>query len=329
MRLLRNLLLLIITCCTLQLSAHEVRPAKLDIVQISDSTFKVSWKLPAIKEGVLRLKPVFAINHDVISNLPSRDLGDAYITEWVIQPRDKIAGSSIHIEGLEKTITDVFVTIELLDDENESFLVRPSNPTFKFLLNRSIWQIIKEYIIIGVEHIWLGYDHLLFVLCLVWLINGFKKLIKTITAFTIAHSITLGASVLGLVTLPSAPVEAIIALSILFLAVEIIQQQKGKEVFTSKYPWIVAMTFGLLHGFGFAGALTEVGLPGNAIPISLLGFNLGVEIGQVIFIVVIIGIMTAVNRLVKRMPELLSTVAVYSIGGLASFWLIERLVGFW
>jgi len=306
-----------------------VRPAKLDIVQISDSTYQIAWKLPAIKEGVLRLKPRFEIAHSVVSHLPSRDLGDAYITEWIIRPGDKIEGSQVIIDGLEKTITDVFVTINLINGESESFLVRPSNPSFNFLINRTNGEIIKDYIILGVEHIWLGYDHLLFVLCLLWLINGFKLLIKTITAFTIAHSITLAVSVLGVVTLPSAPVEAVIALSILFLAVEIIQSQKGKEVFTAKYPWIVAMAFGLLHGFGFAGALTEVGLPANAIPISLLGFNIGVEIGQVIFIIVIIGIISVVDKLFKQTLQLLTTVAIYSIGGIASFWLIERVVAFW
>jgi len=195
------------------------------------------------------------------------------------------------IEGLEKTITDVFVTISLLNGENESFLVRPNNPSFKFMLNRSMWQIIQDYIIIGVEHIWFGYDHLLFVLCLLFLISGTSTLIKTITAFTVAHSITLAASVLGLVMLPSAPVEAIIALSIIFLAVEIIQQRKGNKTFTAEYPWIVAMIFGLLHGFGFAGALDDVGLPQNAIPMSLLGFNLGVEVGQVLFIIAILGLL--------------------------------------
>jgi len=290
----------------LALQAHEVRPARLVIDQQTDSTYHVSWKLPAIKEGVLRLSPIFEVDHEVISNDPPRDLGDAYVTGWTIQPNEPIAGTDIEIQGLENTITDVFVTIQLINGNESSFLVRPRSPRFQFLSNRTNWQVIKDYIILGIEHIWIGYDHLLFVLCLVWLINGFKKLIKTITAFTVAHSITLGASALGIITLPSAPVEAIIALSIVFLAVEIIQHSNNKKVFTSKYPWAVALVFGLLHGFGFAGALTEIGLPNNAIPISLLGFNLGVEIGQVLFIIAIILAIKLLN----------------------SFWLIERVVGF-
>lgn len=309
--------------------AHEVRPARLVIDQVSDSTYHISWKLPAIKEGVLRLSPKLHVGHDVIHHDPPRDLGDAYVTGWTIQPQDEIGGSEIEIQGLENTITDVFVSLQLLNGNESSFLVRPRNPRFTFMSNRTNWEVIKEYIILGVEHIWMGYDHLLFVLCLVWLITGFKKLIKTITAFTVAHSITLAASVLGLVTLPSAPVEAIIALSIVFLAVEIIKHSKHKEeVFTSKYPWVVALVFGLLHGFGFAGALSDVGLPNNAIPISLLGFNLGVEIGQVLFIIVIIALIKLTNKLIKDIPALIPQMAVYAIGGLASFWLIERVVGF-
>ena len=324
-----SLIVFFLFVSTHQLLAHEVRPARLGIVQINDSSYQVFWKLPAIKEGVLRLKPIFEVDHNVTLSQPPRDLGDAYISEWTIVPNEKIEGTHVRIDGLERTITDVFVTIDLINGESESFLVRPSNPSFAFSLNRSNWQIIKDYIILGIEHIWLGYDHLLFVLCLLWLVSGIKKLIQTITAFTLAHSITLAASVLGLITLPSSPVEAVIALSIVFLAVEIIQQQKGIKVFTSEYPWLVAMIFGLLHGFGFAGALTEVGLPGSAIPISLLGFNLGVEIGQVIFILVIIGLIQLSKQLINNIPELFPKMAVYGIGGLSSFWLIERIVGFW
>ncbi len=313
----------------LHCSAHEIRPAKLDIHQISDSTYQISWKLPAIKEGVLRLSPIFKVDHKVISTLPSRDLGDAYITEWVIQPLVAIEGSQVIVKGLEKTITDVFVSIYLINGETESFLIRPRNPSFKFAINRTKWKIIKDYIALGIDHIWSGYDHLLFVLCLLWLISGVKKLIGAITAFTAAHSITLGASVLGVISLPSAPVEAIIALSIVFLAIEIIQKQKGSNVFTADYPWIVAMVFGLLHGFGFAGALTEVGLPTNAIPISLLGFNVGVEIGQIIFIITIILVIKLFKNTINDIPEIIPKLIIYSIGGLASYWLIDRIIGFW
>lgn len=309
---------------------HEVRPARLVIQQKTDSTYHISWKLPTIKEGVLRLSPDFKANHDVVDNDRPRDLGDAYVTAWTIQPYESLEGSEVVIQGLENTITDVFVTVKLINGNEDSFLIRPANPKFQILSNRTEIEVIKEYVILGVEHIWMGYDHLLFVLCLVWLITGFKKLIKTITAFTIAHSITLGVSVLGWISLPSAPVEAVIALSILFLAIEIVQKlnNSNNKSFTAKHPWLVALIFGLLHGFGFAGALTEVGLPNNAIPIALLGFNLGVEIGQVIFIIAIISLMYLLNKLIKNMPSLLPHIAIYAIGSLASFWLIERVSGF-
>lgn len=309
--------------------AHEVRPGRLKIDQVSDSTWQIYWKLPAIKEGVLKLQPLFEATHEVISREPDRDLGDAYVTQWTIWPKTDFRGTQVIIDGLERTITDVFVTVSHLNGDESSFLVRPNKPYFFVDEVLTSWQIAKNYIILGIEHILFGYDHLLFVLCLVWLVNGLKKLVQTITAFTLAHSITLAASVLGWIIVPSAPVEAVIALSIVFLAFEIIQHQKGQKVFTSQYPWVVALSFGLLHGFGFAGALNEVGLPGSAIPLSLFGFNVGVEIGQLIFILFIVLVARVFKKLIKTIPKQIPRMAIYAIGSLASFWLVERVVGFW
>jgi len=314
--------------CTCHLLAHEVRPARLVLNQETDTTYHVFWKLPAIKEGVLRLKPVMEFDHQIISRDPGKDLGDAYIESWTFQPSQDITGSQISIDGLSKTITDVFFTVNDMSGGSASFIVRPDQPYFTIDGQRSIFQVIKDFVILGVEHIWLGYDHLLFVLCLLWLIAGWKKLIQTITAFTLAHSITLIASTLGWMSLPSSPVEAVIALSIVFLAIEIIRHQRGEEVFTSKYPWVVALSFGLLHGFGFAGALSEIGLPQNAIATSLLGFNLGVELGQIIFVIVVLTVVSLIKRMIKEIPSWASTATVYLIGGIASFWLIERVAGF-
>jgi len=314
---------------TLSLQAHEVRPARLQINQDTDTTYNVFWKLPAIKLGVLKLKPVFEFDHEVINRKPNRDLGDAYIESWTIKTTQPLDGARISIEGLANTITDVFVSYTSIDGESTTTIVRPEEPFFQIAETRSKFDIIKDFVILGVEHIWLGYDHLLFVLCLVWLITGLGKLLKTITAFTLAHSITLCASALGYMALPGPPVEAVIALSIVFLTVEIIRHQHGEEVYTSKYPWSVALVFGLLHGFGFAGALSEIGLPESAKAISLFGFNLGVEIGQVIFILIIIALVKVMNTLIKKPPRGMSTSIIYAIGSLAAFWLIERVVGFW
>ena len=314
---------------TAEVRAHEIRPARLQITQLSDTTYSIFWKLPAIEAGVLKLRPLIEFDHKTLHRDPGQDLGDAYIQSWTIAVDGPIDEGRISLDGLANTITDVFVTTLSLDGDTQSFIIRPDRPYFYLAGSRNLSEVVKDFVILGVEHIWFGYDHLLFVLCLLWLIRGFSKLIKTITAFTIAHSITLAASTLGWLSLPGPPVEAIIALSIIFLAVEIINHQRGQEVYTSKYPWVVALSFGLLHGFGFAGALSEIGLPRQDLVLSLLGFNLGVELGQVVFVIVVILVVKMMNQLFHEIPKWISTATIYGIGSLASFWLIERVVGFW
>ena len=201
-----------------------------------------------------------------------------------------IHGGRLSFDGLQNTIMDVLVTIKMLNGEQFSGLVKPDKAQFVIPETPSIWNISKTYLILGVEHILLGIDHLLFVLALVLITFGKWRIVKTITAFTIAHSITLSLAALGFVHVPSAPVEAVIALSIVFLAVELVNYARGKIGLTAKHPWVVAFIFGLLHGFGFAGALTEVGLPQVDIPFALAFFNIGVEIGQLAFVMVLLGI---------------------------------------
>jgi len=207
-------------------------------------------------------------------------------------------------------------------------MIKPSNPTYIIPIKPDRWSTIKTYLVLGFEHILLGIDHLLFVLALLLITVGFKKLIKTITAFTVAHSITLSLATLGVMGLPSAPVEAVIALSIVFLAVELYHYYKGKEGLTVRYPWVVAFTFGLLHGFGFAGALSDVGLPQTDIPAALLFFNVGVELGQIAFVLVVMAIIWMLMKLKKDWPKKVKLIPVYAIGSMASFWLIERIIAF-
>ncbi|MEM8769960.1 MAG: HupE/UreJ family protein, partial [Pseudomonadota bacterium] len=187
----------------------------------------------------------------------------------------------------------------------------------------------KRYTILGVEHILEGVDHLLFVLALLFVVSTNWKLIQTITAFTVAHSITLGLATLGYINMPSAPVEAAIALSIVFLCVEIVHTRRGRKSLTFSYPWIVAFAFGLLHGLGFAGALADIGLPPTEIPLALLFFNLGVEIGQLIFVFSVLAILALLRFLagVTRDSNVFllgERVVVYAVGVTASFWLLER-----
>ncbi|MEJ2180131.1 MAG: HupE/UreJ family protein, partial [Gammaproteobacteria bacterium] len=182
---------------------------------------------------------------------------------------------------------------------------------------------------LGVEHILLGIDHLLFVFALLLIVTGVRRLVWTITAFTIAHSITLAGATLGYVHVAQQPVEAIIALSILFLATEIIHSRRGRPGYAERWPWMVAFIFGLLHGFGFAGALAEVGLPQQAIPLALVFFNVGVELGQLLFVAIVLLLGWMIHRIKVFPLRPAEMVTTYVIGSVAAFWMIERVVGFW
>ena len=217
----------------------------------------------------------------------------------------------------------------MIDGSVHSTVLRPNNTEFTVPVSASSLAVINTYTFLGIEHILGGIDHLLFVLGLMLIVQGIPALVKTITAFTVAHSITLAMATLGYVHLPSAPVEAVIALSILFLAVELARKSHGVIGLTARFPWIVAFSFGLLHGFGFAGALTETGLPQHAIPLALLFFNIGVEIGQLLFVAAILISIRVIKSQVIARPARSESLPAYLIGSLASFWLIERTVSFW
>ncbi len=182
-----------------------------------------------------------------------------------------------------------------------------------------------RYTGLGIEHILKGIDHLLFVLCLLLIVKGPWILVKTITAFTVAHSITLGLATLGLVHIPPRPVEAAIALSIVFLAAEILHARQGRFGLAHQYPWMVAFGFGLLHGLGFAGALSEIGLPQSEIPVALLFFNVGVEIGQLFFVLAFVLLRWILVRLEFRWPHAISLMPVYLVGAVATYWLLQRI----
>jgi hydrogenase/urease accessory protein HupE len=238
-----------------------------------------------------------------------------------------MADAEIRIDGLAATMIDVLVRIEWQNGTVVSQILRPNETGFRVGSEK---QAVPTwgYLTLGIEHILLGIDHLLFVLGLMLIVNGTWLLVNTITAFTVAHSITLGLATLGLVHVPQAPVEAVIALSIVFVASELVRQRNQRPDVMARYPWIVAFTFGLLHGFGFAGALAEVGLPQTDIPLALLFFNVGVEIGQLAFIAVMLGVIAAGRNLPVHLPQWSWRIAPYSIGSLAMFWVIQRMLAF-
>ncbi len=309
--------------------SDEIRPGYLEIKSSGAKSYQVKWKVP-MKEGmVLGIKPIMP--KSCKSTPPSRHtVNNALIENTTMVCSEGLAGQTIQIEGLDSTATDVLVRITHANGASLMKRLTPTQRSFEVAEEQSAWDVAKTYTIIGIEHILLGIDHLLFVFALLLIVAGWKRLIGTITAFTLAHSITLVAATLGWVSVPQAPVEAVIALSILFLAVEIIHSQQGKIGLAERYPWLIAFIFGLLHGFGFAGALAEVGLPEQSIPYALLFFNVGVELGQLIFVFSVLAIGWIIKKIVTQgILNKGETLIAYTIGGLAAFWLIERTYRFW
>ncbi|NMM48282.1 HupE/UreJ family protein [Flammeovirgaceae bacterium KN852] len=310
------------------LFSHEMRPAYLHIKQVNETTYHVFWKIPRRGDMVIRLSPVFPESSSLNEFALPKLMDGAMLYSYSLVTETPLEGQKVTIDGLQKTMIDVLVNVDYLNGEKVSFMLKPDD-TEKIIPGKmSTFAVIKNYTVLGVEHIWFGIDHLLFVLALIIITKGFKKIVKTITAFTIAHSITLSMAVLGFANLPGPPVEAVIALSIVFLAIEIIKNANGKETITSKKPWLVAFTFGLLHGFGFAGALAEVGLPQTDIPLALAFFNIGVELGQIAFVILVLLIIKALSYK-ENWPLILKKAPAYAIGSLAAFWTIQRIAGFW
>lgn len=314
-------------------SAHEARPAYLEIKETAPNQFSVLWRTPVL--AGTRLPVVLTMPNDV-KNLKEpvvQELADSLIErQWIDAGANGLAGKRIEFRGLQATITDVLVRVEMVDGRKWTALIHPAQPWFEPAAAPSKLQVAGAYLRLGIEHIWTGVDHLLFILALMILVKGTRRLIATVTAFTIAHSITLAGATLGFVHVSQKPVEAAIALSIVFVACEIVHAREGRLGWTEQWPWIVAFTFGLLHGFGFAGALSEVGLPQTAIPVALLFFNVGVEIGQLLFIAAILSIMALGRWLIRRtaipQPSWAWRIAPYSIGGVAAFWMVQRIAGF-
>lgn len=326
----RAILTSLLVWCALAVAAvaHEVRPAYLELRESATDTFDVLWKVPANGEMRLALYVRFPADASQISEPRGMFSGGAHLERWRIQRPGGLDGQSIAIEGLSSTKIDALVRVTDLNGVTQTFRATPDAPSVTIAAAASGWQVARTYTALGIDHILLGIDHLLFVLALVLLVKGWKRLVGTITAFTIAHSITLAAATLGFVHVPGPPVEACIALSIVFVAAEILRSRAGKPGLTERAPWVVAFTFGLLHGLGFAGALSEVGLPQHAIPISLLFFNVGVELGQLAFIAAVLMVAALARRVPLPLPGWAPLIPPYAIGALAMFWVIERTAAF-
>ena len=309
--------------------AHEVRPGYLQLNETAADQFEVFWKVPARGDLRLGIYALLPDNCEETSRVVTRSVGGSYTDTWSVSCAGGLEGGSIYIDGLAATLTDVLVQITLLDETSRVSRLTSSAPSFVVPAAPTWTQTAVTYLGLGVEHILLGIDHLLFVLALLLLVRGLRQVLLTITAFTLAHSITLAAATLGWINVPQTPVEAVIALSIVLVAAEIVHRERGVSSLAQQWPWAIAFTFGLLHGFGFAGALNEIGLPQQAIPLALLFFNIGVEFGQILFIVAVYAVWALSRRLLVGLPKPITSYGpAYVIGTLATFWTIERIAGF-
>lgn len=324
----RQIILALLLLLSMPVSAHEVRPAYLELHEDAANTFRVLWKTPMRGDMRLALSPAFSGQTQGLTPIVTRQTGSAAVQTWRLRSIQPLRGQSVRIVGLEGTMTDVLVRMEFADGTSWTKRLTPAQPEAEIPAHQSGWSVAAEYLNLGVEHILRGIDHLLFVLALLLITHGGWKLVKTVTAFTAAHSITLALATLGLVHVPQAPVEAVIALSIVFVAAEILHARAGHPGITARAPWVVAFTFGLLHGFGFAGALSEIGLPEGRIPQALLFFNLGVETGQLLFIAAVMSFIALTGRIRFHLPRWTVLVPPYAIGSVAMFWVIQRVAAF-
>ena len=348
--------------------AHEIRPALVQITQRDAHRYDILWKQPVNGELAVHLVP--RLSGGALDGEPSL----ATVTPvfalklWknVSDDSQPLDGQTLSIEGLERTITDVLVIVTLSDGRSVQQFLKPQRTSIRLELSAEVAPPAATYLSLGVEHILTGVDHLLFVFGLLLLVGRNRALLKTITAFTIAHSVTLAATTLGWLHIRSSVVEALVALSIVVLAVELAQRHRGAGAspkadgsrsfsiyfrnaaprpraataiapattigrqpgigLTSRYPWLIAFLFGLLHGCAFAGALAEVGLPQEHIPLALFLFNVGVEIGQLLFIVAVSSVLRLIGRLINSEPAWAPRAVPYAIGIFSSYWIIERFL---
>jgi hypothetical protein len=322
-----GLLLGVISLAPIAALADEISPALLEITEREGGWVDVTWKIPVKQDRGLGLTPVLPEFLELVGP-PSarRTQGNGYVEFSTFRSGGQsLTGSTLGVEGLGPIQTDVLVQVELLDGTRHSTILRAGNTSYVIPEQATSADIAVSYWGMGTIHILEGADHLLFLLVLLLIIAGLWPLVKTVTAFTIAHSLTLALATLGLVNIPPAPTEAVISLSILLLAVEAVHKAQGKLTLAERYPWLIAFTFGLVHGLGFAGALSEIGVPQNDVPLALLMFNLGVETGQVMFVVGVSLLLLGIRKLHSQSADLFLRVTPYAIGGLAAFWTMQRI----
>jgi hydrogenase/urease accessory protein HupE len=326
--------LVLLTCCLASVTHADVfRPAYLELREAGQDEsgadlYDVMWKRPAQGDSRLAIQIRFPQDTTQVNQPQGVFNENAYVERWRISRPGGLTGQILSIDGIVGGVTDVIVRIERQDGTSQVERLLPQSPQFTVKAATGTAAVAWSYLVLGIEHILGGVDHLLFVLALLLIVRGGKRILLTVTAFTVAHSITLVSTTLGWMHVPGPPVEAMIALSIVFVAGEIVHGLRGRPGLTARAPWIVAFSFGLLHGFGFAGALAQVGLPQKAVPLALSMFNVGVEVGQLMFVALALGARAVLTRLPVARPGWLSYATPYAMGGVAMFWVVERVAAF-
>ena len=321
-------LLLLFLAFPFAAAADEFRPALLEVNEREGGWVDVTWKVPTMGDRVLALTPVFPDFMEQVGPGSGREVAGAWVETRSYRSKEQktLNGQTLSVDGLSAVPADVLVRVKLADGTEHSAILRSINSSFTVPEKVTRVELAISYWQMGTIHILEGLDHLLFLLTLLLIVNGFWALLKTVTAFTLAHSITLALATLDLVHIPPVPTEAVISLSIVLLAVEVVHKNQGILTSSERLPWVVAFTFGLVHGLGFAGALAEIGVPQNEVPLALLMFNVGVETGQVLFVTVVSLLLAGLHRMHGRTALTLSRATPFAIGGIAAYWTIDRLV---
>lgn len=300
--------------------AHEVRPAYLHATETKEAVFEVVWKQPVLDGRRLRIKPVFPNGCTELGARDIRSNGKTATESFTVNC--PLLTGDIRLEGLERTLTDAFLRLDYLNGEQKSGVLKPANPVFD--LGSAQAAAAPAYVKIGIDHIVFGWDHLLFVIGLVMLVAR-RQIIGVASAFTVAHSVTLALAAFELLTLPTRPVEILIAMSIVLLGIEILRKSRGQTSLAIRKPYLISFAIGLIHGCGFASALSEIGLPKGAELSALLFFNIGVELGQLAVIICLLLFIWALLKAAPSSQRRLEVVSAYGLGIVGMFWVIQRL----
>lgn len=325
MRLLLASLLLL--CGALPAAADTLRPGYVEFTQVTARDWHLIWRLPVQADLTPHIRPALP-SGCTIAQAPERQMTSAALVSRArVHCAGSVAGGRIGMRGLELAQTDIIVRVAPQGRPVQTLRLSPAQPMATIAAKPGRWQVATSYFWVGVEHIVFGYDHLLFVLAFVLLLDGVWRVAAAVTAFTVAHSLTLVGTTLGFIGLPAAPVESVIALSIMFLAVEILKKTPGAPRLSERAPWIVAFAFGLLHGFGFAGALSAIGLPEGEVPMALFAFNVGVEAGQIVIVLSAAAMLALLRRFAAVAQTPVVRLCAYAIGTIAGVWFVERMFG--